>query len=150
MRAPDVTYRYLYPKDVSGPTFEILSRSFSSGATAAATITETLTGVPLDRILVLTNATIEGLPGAAQTIDEMVIQGTTQAGLTYNIAVARPLLAATEGATLNWAGEVYIQGGGAGSATIRLSCVFNAGVAANSLFASLSGIVIPRGNAGPF
>jgi len=149
VRAPEITFRYQYPRDIAGPTFEILARTFDTGLTSATSLVLTLVGVPLNKILVLTNANIEAIPGTAQQIDEMGVQATTQAAQTWNISTAKLELADTIEAALNWQGEVYIQGRG-NDPCVRMFGVFDGGVNDNRLFCSLHGIVIPRGNAGPF
>jgi len=150
MDAPDLTYRFQGHRDTAGPTFEILSRTLDTGAVTLASPSLTITGIPQDRILVLTNVVVEAIPGAAQNIIQFGAQITTPAGATLNIALKDSAVAAPLADSLSWQGAVYVQGSGVGNNTVRFFAVFNAGVAGNRLIASACGTVIPRGNAAAF
>ncbi len=149
MRAPGITYRYIYPKDVAGPTFEIVAISFNQPGTLA-TIINNFQGVPKDKVLVLTNAVLIAVPGAAQTIDDIHLDYFTGAGQQIQAMREQPAAAAAQSVTMNWAGEIYLNGRGAGITSVSMAAVFNAGVASNRLVSSISGIVIPRGNSSLF
>jgi len=149
VQAPGITYRYIYPKDVAGPTFEILSREFNT-ATTAANITQTLQGIPKDKVFVLTNITAQLSPGATQSVVRMRIQGFTGAGATFDIFALNPLGSADEEHIGVWQGSVYLPGRGENLDTVAMIANFSAGVNANGATFALHGIVIPRGNSSAF
>lgn len=149
MKAPGITYRFQWPKDTSGLTFEVLSREFFETAAAAA-VTFDLTGIPKDKVLVLSNLIIVALPGAAQNVADVNCQGFTQAGAPYDIihAIAPAVVGQRE--AVPWQGEVYQLGRGAADAALTITVNFDAGAAANQIFGGIHGIIIPRGNSAQF
>lgn len=149
MRAPGITYQFASPKDVAGPSFEILSRhlQISTGLVVVETL---LTDLAKDRILCFNNAAVRADPGAAQNVIAIQIQGVTQTGENFVIASFDAALTADKIEDLNWAGSVYLLGGGPGTTTLRVFSSYNSGAAANTMTVGLHGIVIPRGNAGAF
>lgn len=149
MRVPEITYGFASPTDTAGVTFEILSRQFSTSG-AANPVLFLLSSFPKDRILVITNIAFAAHPGATQNVEELKIQGVTQAGLIFDIATDVLIHAADEEVSLNWDGEVYIQGGGDGRDSLRVSALFNSGAVANTATIGWQGIIIPHGNAGAF
>lgn len=149
MDAPDSTYRYAYPKDIAGQTFETLSRAVSNTATAAVR-TFTFVDLSKDKVLVLTNVSVDGDPGAGQNVVSLRVEGFTAALLGFTIAVVIPPGTADVTEELNWQGAVYLPGGGDGTTQVQIAVVFNAGIASNALRASLHGIIIPRGNVAQF
>jgi len=149
VRAPPITYRYIYPKDVAGPTLEGFVRHRTVVA-AATQIEQFVTGIPKDRILVLTNVCMECAPGAAQILENIAVQGFTSAGLQFNIALERPDPTVSADRVLNWTGEVWITGRGEGVNSMRLNSVYDLGVANNTTTFTVFGFIIPRANVAPF
>lgn len=148
MLTPDLTYAYRQPKDVSGPTFEVMSRQGDESDTATG-VTFTLTGLPKDRMLVLSNVCILMIPGATQSVTALSVSATTPAGLVFDISRFNQA-AATGSRSHNWQGEVFLLGGGRGANLLTITATFDAGANSNRLIASIFGVVIPRANAGPF
>jgi len=146
---PDIAYRFIYPKDTSGPTMELFAQNFFESDTDASIVIN-INGIPKDRALIISNVTMNGQPGAAQTIDRLTCAMFTHAGVGFNIVDAFPLLAATERAALNWAGEAWALGRGGAETTVRFTAGFNAGVAINSLGVGVSGFLVPRANLSVF
>ena len=149
MFVPDITYRFVAPTDTSGPTFEIVSRQESLSGGPALTVL-TLSDIPKDRILVLSNCELIGIPGATQNVLEMKIQGVTQAGLIFDIDADVRAGNADDSRDIGWHGQIWIQGGGDGTDTVRVSVLFNAVVNANTVTVGIHGIIIPHGNAGAY
>lgn len=149
MRAPSPTYVFTSPTDTAGPTFEPLSRAFQIGG-AFLLIEALLIDIPKDRVLVFTNATVQALPGATQTVTEIKIQIVTQTGLVVDVATSSGSQTADVIENLNWSGSYYVAGGGAGNRTLRLIASFDANANANTLTAGIHGIIVPRGNIGAF
>jgi len=149
VQAPEITYRYIYPKDVAGPTFEIVTRSLALSS-AAIPLVINFTGIPKDKILVLTNAAIQANPGATQAVVLIALQGFSSAGAIFEINVDLFVPDADVPRTMNWQGAVYIAGGVEGANNVRLAVDFDAGANANSINLSFTGVVIPRGNAAIF
>ncbi len=149
MLAPDLTYSFRMPKDVSGPTFEILSRDASISDTST-TVTFTLDDLPKDRLLILSNIQVHANPGAAQGMDNIRAFGTTPAGQMFGIARLNEPVVAGLTRSLNWQGQVYIMGGGRGTNQVTIVGGFDSGVAANVITVGIHGLVIPRANAAAF
>ncbi|MEE8609034.1 MAG: hypothetical protein V3S55_15630 [Nitrospiraceae bacterium] len=149
MRAPEITYRYLYPKDVAGPTFEVLIRALNFSDTATV-VPILFTGIPKDKILVLTNAMLQADPGATQACTRLTLSGFSSAGALFDIAGVSPDANADEVITLNWQGELFLSGGVEGQSVVRANAVYDAGVAANRIDLSFHGIVIPKANVAIF
>jgi len=147
--APDLAYSFRVPKDVSGPTMQLLSRRVTVADTAT-TVLFTLTGVARDMCLILNNASVRLSPGATQTVEMCVLQGTSAAGLQFDIERTLFHTAATQEEALNWTGAVYLLGGGTDNTIIRVSTRFDAGVNSNQIVVNLHGIIIPRANIAPF
>lgn len=149
MHTPDITYRYTYPKDIASPTMEIMSRA-GSVIDNAASITVPVTGVPSDRILVLSNIVIQATPGALESVRDLQIFATTQAGLNFVLAWRELVAVVDQKQTLNWAGEVWVQGRGIENTVVGCFGEFSGAHAGNSVSFGLQGIVIPRGNVAAF
>ena len=149
MRAPEITYQYTSQVDVAGPSFEVLNHTEQSSV-GAILIEFFLGGISRDRMLILTNFTANCEPGATQAVTEIAVQGITGTGTNFNIAALRPLAVADQKETLNWSGSVNIMGALEGANSIRVLGVFDAAVNANFVNFAISGIVVPRGNAGAF
>jgi len=150
VRAPDITYRYLGAIDVSGVTLETIHRQADT-STAVASVTHTLIpAIPKDRALILSNIAIESIPGAAQTLTDVAVLITGPTGIAVNVARFAGAAAAAAREAFNWSGEVYVLGAGTGFTTLTVTAFWNAGVAANRLITSCSGLVIPRANIGNF
>jgi len=144
MQVPEIAYRYIYPKDVSGPTFEILTRVLAGAETGDPIIN--FTGIPKDKVLVLTNVAMLANPGATQACTFIGLSGFSSAGAIFDIKVETFPADADENQTLNWDGAVYIAGGVEGQVNLRFSAAFDAGVNSNTLDANFNGVIIPRGN----
>jgi len=149
VRAPEITYRYIYPKDIAGPTFEILTRSLSLTASAAS-LNIPLNDIPLDKVLVLNNASLLAGPDATQVAQILRFEGVTAAGLTFTIAESREVTVAGLAMALNWSGEVFLAGGGRGNTTVNVFGNFDSGAQPNFLQGSFSGTIIPRANIATF
>lgn len=148
MRAPNITYAFTNSKDTSGPTFEplLFTRQISSGSANPIFV---VSGLPKDRVFVLANATLTGAPGATQNLKELSLQIVTHTGVIMNIATDIEAKAADVDGSLNWTGEIYVLGGGAGTDFFRANALYNSGVNANTTNLAIQGIVIPRGNVSP-
>jgi len=149
VRAPDFTYRYLYPKDVAGPTLQLISRSFDDADTAVQ-IESSVTGIPEDTILVLTNVTIQATPGATQACNQLQFRTFTRAGLRVWGAFETPAVVADKLESLTWSGEIWVPGSGAGNISVTLRSNFDAGAASNRMFSSINGYIIPKANVAIF
>jgi len=149
MRLPELCYRFLYPKDTSGPTFELDPMQLDTAA-AAASQTITFTGPAKDRVFVLTNVQMDLTPGATQSAIRALLSGITPGGLAFNIVQESFLVDADERRQLNWQGEVMIGGSGVENTILTAIGQFSAGVASNALGVAVFGYVIPRGNIAPF
>ena len=146
---PGIAYAFQRPTDTAGPTALILSRHFQSSS--GITLVEFLfSDLSKDRVLVLTNVSIIADPGAAQGVREIKIQALSQGQENFTIDARIPLNIADQIEVLNWQGEVYIQGGGPGTNTLRIFSFYSAAVAANTMTVGIHGIIIPRGNLGGF
>lgn len=149
MLAPDLAYAFRQPKDVSGPTLEVLTRQQSSSATAT-TVTTTIMGVPQDRILILSNVSVRGDPGATQACVAIEVRGFTAAGLLFDIITSNPAIVADLTQVLNWQGQVFLLGRGIGETIVEVNCFYDAGVNANANRVGFHGAVIPRANVSPY
>ena len=149
MLTPDLTYSFRMPKDTSGPTFEVLTRASSQAATNA-TLTFTMNDMAKDKMFVLSNITCVASPGATQAPLGIVVTGSTQAGLAFEIVRINALAVADQNMNLNWQGQVFLMGGGPGTLCVSVVASFDAGVASNSLTLGIHGVVIPRANAAAF
>lgn len=147
-RFPGIAYSFARPTDTSGPTALILSRHLQLSA-GQALIELLFTDLAKDRVLVLTNATIQAIPGATQTVLQMKLQAFSQGVENVNIE-QQNFTGADINRQLNWQGEFYIQGGGPGTSTVRTFGFFDAFAAANVVTVGIHGIIIPRGNLGGF
>jgi len=149
MLAPDLTYAFRQPKDVSGPTFEAMSRTGDTAATSN-NLTFTVDGLAKDKLLALSNVCVVAIPGATQGVISISLSAMTPALLSFDIARFNEALVADLNRQLTWAGQVYLLGGGPGSNQITVAASFDAGVASNRMIVGLHGVVIPRANASPF
>lgn len=149
MLVPDIAYRFVAPTDTAGPSFEILSRQQSLSGGPILTVL-TVSDIPKDRILVLSNVELIGEPGATQNVEEMKIQGVTQAGLIFDIDADVRSGSADDSRDIGWHGQVWIQGGGDGNDTVRTTVLFNSVTNANTVTVGIHGIIVPHGNAGAF
>jgi len=149
MLAPDIAYSFRLPKDVSGPTLEVLSRIATEAGTAT-TVTFEFSNLAKDRILILNNVSARGTPGATQACTNLVIRAVTAAGLFFDVARNTFVVAADVVQTLNWQGSVFIPGGGTPSTTVQVNADFDAGVASNTVRVSIHGTIIPRANVAQF
>jgi len=148
LSVPEIAYRYIYPRDVAGPTFEIMSRSGSTADTAVA-VTRQITGVPKDRVLCLSNLAAFINPGATQAGTSIVISGFTQAAASFRIVSDTFVIVADLNHDVAWAGQVFLPGRG-DDPVLTVTGNFDAGVNSNSLSFAMQGVVIPRGNSAAF
>jgi len=149
VRAPGITYRFIRQIDTAGPTFELVSRDLNAAASATE-VTTTLTGVPKNKILVLSNVSVIALPGATFSCIAIQLAGFTGAGARLLIQQERFAVDADETKTLNWQGEIWLPGRGGTDISVEVEGTFTSGAASNSIFIGLFGIIIPRGNASQF
>lgn len=149
MRAPPITYRYSYPRDTAGQTFQPLYRHISVTAQTAV-VTTTFAGIPRDKVLVLSNACVDADPGAAQSCLQIVLRGHAPAGIAFNIRIENFVADADETRSLNWQGEIFLVGNATDQINVRAFATFSSGVAANTTTFSLYGVVVPLANVGPF
>jgi len=149
VRAPDITYRYIYAIDTAGPTFEVVARGLTVSATNVIAAIN-FTGVPKNKVLVLTNATLHGNPGATQACIALTLSMRTSANAEINVHQETFPVDADENQTANWIGEIYIPGRGEGNPSVGFTSVYDAGVAANVGNFALHGVIIPRGNVATF
>lgn len=148
MKAPDHTYRFLYPKDVSGSTLETFYRKQSQ--TILGDTSFTINGVSKDRILVLSNIIVELIPGLGQSATRLLVLLSPPGGITFNIIVDDYPIVADLDRAFNWAGEVFCIGGGVETPILQFNCSFDAAGVNNIGTATVCGYVIPRGNVAPF
>lgn len=149
MRAPDITYRYAYPRDVAGNTLELLSRRGDVSATAT-TVFSRISNLSKDKILCLSNVSVLALPGLTNAVTDITIAGITAAGQTFAIAELRPVIVTDLVQAHDWSGSVYIPGGGDGTVQLEISGAFDAGVASNRIITGVHGFIVPRGNIAQF
>ena len=150
MRFPGIAYSFQRPTDVNTPTALILSRHFQISGGGLTLLEFLFSDLAKDRVLVLTNVSVIAQPGAAQFVREMKIQAFSQGVENFNVDQRLPLGVVDQDEVLNWQGEVYIQGGGPDTDTIRIFTFYNSAVAANAMTVGIHGIIIPRGNLGGF
>jgi len=149
VRAPENTYIFTSPTDVAGPTLGILSRHFQVSASTTLHVF-TFSELAKDRILVLNNVTVAADPGATQVVLALAVEGITQAGLNFSIALKRTEEVADQQEALNWSGEVWIQGAGVGNDSLRITALYDVGTNSNAMLLGFAGLVIPHGNASAF
>ncbi len=149
MRVPEIVYRLARAPASSGPLFELFSRRESASASSTA-VSNVITGPPKDKVLVVTNMTVDMDPGAAQSVIRVVFSGVTPGGLVFQIAQVGLVAVADLRTGFDWQGEVAIGGGGIDNTILIADTVYSAGVAANATVLSVFGYVIPRGNIAPF
>lgn len=114
-----------------------------SDSSAAVEIITLLSEVPLGRAMILTSASIDADPGAAQSVRRLRITTNQQAGSpAFTIAAARFPVVANAEETLNWSGQIIIPS----QWRIVAIAAFDAAVAINSIVSHLSGMLIPIGN----
>lgn len=149
MNAPGITYRFLYQIDTAGPTLEILSRQASTSGSSAQ-LNLTLVGIPNNKIFVLTNLTVRATPGTAQQVTRLACFGTTQARLAFNIVEQTKVAVDLEVVTMDWQGEVWLQGRGQDDTNLTINAIFDGGANSNAVNAGFHGFVIPRANVAAF
>lgn len=148
MRAPEGTF-FLNERDRNGPTFEPFTRIFQL-ASVVNPHEFLINNIPKDRMLVLTNAHVRGIPQAALSVVYLLLQGNTQANMTFDIAVEFPEVIVNQARVLNWQGSVYILGAGSGQRTLRMVVNYSGAHASNTSYVGVHGIMVPRGNASPY
>ena len=148
MFIPDIAYQFT-SKDLTSVFAEILHRGEQVSSTVNS-ITISLTGIPQDRMLMLSNIAADGVPGATQAVTMILMEVVTHTGLQSALARDRFAGTADLGRTLNWQGQIYVLGQGAGNASALVQVVFDASVNSNTARAAFSGVVVPRGNIAVF
>jgi len=128
---------------------QVLSRQ-DQLSSSAVLFTFTVDDIPKDRILIVTNVALTAEPNAALIVEEMKIQGVTQTGLIFDIATDIEVKAVGQRVSLNWDGQVWMQGGGLGTSTLRATALFDSNASPNIVSVGWHGIVIPHGNAASF
>jgi len=149
VRVPEIVYRLARDPASSGPLMELFSRRAITTASSAS-ISVSINGPAKDKILVVTNISLDINPGALQQITRAVISGRTPGGVIW--------LLHSEGFTevddfrtgMNWTGEVMIGGGGVDRSILIIDSVFDGGANANAVTVGVFGYIIPRGNIAPF
>ena len=148
MRAPDIAYAFVQPKDVSGPTLEATHRRANLAAAATLIVGASLLDLPIDRAFVLTNATARGFPDAGNRLAALRLVGTTPALNVFEIAqfVFNPALINGQQGTANWQGELVILGAGNLTVQCQWQAEFTLAAQPNSMISGISGYTIPRAN----
>jgi len=149
MLTPDITYRYIYPKDIAGPTFEVFARELIQ-TVANVTNTIAISGISRDKVLVLSNVVLVANPGATQAAETMNLQGISGSGSPFDIQHRIAAGTADLSEVMSWSGQVFIPGRGEGLTNLTITVTFDAGVAGNLVFGGIHGIVIPRANVAVF
>lgn len=149
MLAPNIAYAFSTPKDVAGPTFEVVTRTIAETDSVIAITIDTLE-VPKDRLLVVANICMIANPNAGNGVVNMVASVITAAGQRVQLMNLELPATADAEETLNWQGEVFVLGGGQDTSSLRFYFEFDNALAANQATASYTGIIVPRGNAGPW
>lgn len=147
MRAPELAYSFNQPKDVSGPTLELFSRQLAT-TTATNPIQLAFSGIPKDKILIVTNLSLSANPGATQAVENMSVLGTFPAGIATTIEQNFPLQVADLTEALNWQGEVWIPGGDQNQ--LIFSATFDAAANPNFMSVHAYGLIVPRANTANF
>jgi len=139
---PEIVYDFRVPIDTASPMLEsVIKKNTATGA--ATTLDCTIYTVPSGRLLILSNANINVIAGAAQL--PIWTQLYIQRGGEVN-AVAEEHLnktASIRRQTLNWSGELWLHPGW----EVHAFCTFDAGGVANNINGFLCGMLIPRANA---
>jgi len=149
MRLPELLYQLARSPASTGPLIELFARRRAQGDTSAS-VNAPMTGAAKDRVLVLTNVSVDLNPGATQAVERVVISAITPGGLTFAIAQVGFVAVADLRTGFDWQGEVAVGGSGVDETSIIVDAVFDAGVNLNTVVANVYGYVIPRGNIAPF
>jgi len=149
VRIPELLYQLAREPASSGPLIELFTRRQVDSATNV-NVTSVITGPPKDRLLILTNISIDLNPGLTQAVIRAVFNGITPAGVTFGIRETGFTAVADFRQGFSWQGEVAVGGGGVNSNILTILSVFDAGVAENFVAVSVFGYVVPRGNIAPF
>ena len=149
MRFPEFLFRLARAPEATGPLIELFAFRVVRASTSTG-FGVNIPGPAKDRVIVVTNVSCEVNPGATQAITRIVISGQTPGGLVFQIAQVGFTAVADFRTGFDWQGEVAIGGAGVDGNVIIVDSVWDAGVNANSLIASVFGYVIPRGNIAPF
>lgn len=149
MRVPDILYRLSRAPGALGPLVELFVRRQETSASATS-VSSAITGVPKDKILIVTNLSMDLSPGAAQQIIRCVMSGRTPGGQVFAIKQLGFTEVDAFRTGMNWQGEVSIGGGGTDASILLFDSVWDGGANANQQVVSVFGYVIPRGNVAPF
>lgn len=149
MRVPELVYQFVRPLDSAGPTFELYQRRQGPTLFNGIQLFQTFSGIPKDRVLVISNIQITAVPGGAVDVQAIHLRGATQAGrilIIEQLFFPVPASAGDSSRALNWTGEIALLGAGAGNETLSGIVDFSAANAGNSIDMSVFGTMIPRGN----
>jgi len=144
VRTPELTYTYAQLKDTAGGTLQIWFRRFAV-STATDALTSELFEVAADKILVLTSASGQVTPNAADDILSFSFATGVEGSGNFTFSQFNTIAAlatAGEPQVLTWSGELWLPPAG----VLKVGTV--KGASANNLNASMSfhGFLIPRGN----
>lgn len=148
MIVPDITYRYMTATDTSGPTFEILTH-FETITSVAIAHVFTLTGVPKDRVLLISNVQIEMNATGTESAEHVAIFARTPAGATANLTQEQFPVVQAGTVNVDWQGQIFVGGSGADNTILQCNAVYDAGVLTKTSHFSVFGVMIPRGNIAP-
>lgn len=141
---PDFLYR-LTPRDEQVTPLELYFERYAYADTAAL-VGDAIFTTPNNRLLILTGVTIAMIAGAAQNPLYSILDYTAADGSGPNIELAVRTWTATTGTNVclheRSNGPLIIPP----SSRLTLTGAFSAGVASNSVVATLQGYYIPRGN----
>ena len=150
MRFPEFLFRLARAPESTGPLVELFARSADITSNFATSLNLGVNGPAKDKVLVVTNMTVDINPGAAQQILRCVISGQTPGGLIWGIHQEGFTEVDAFRTAMNWAGEVAIGGGGVDRSIVIFDAVFDGNVNNNAITVGVFGYVIPRGNIAPF
>lgn len=149
MRFPELTYLLARDPASSGPLLELFSARATNSASSAS-VSVSFNGPAKDKVLIVTNISIDLNAGTVQQILRCVISGRTPGGVIWGIHQEGFTEVDAFRTGMNWQGEVAIGGGGVDRSIIIVDSVFDGGANANALTAGVFGYIIPRGNIAPF
>lgn len=152
MLVPDIAYSYQFPRDVASGTLQMVQRSVTD-SDMATVVAIAIFRVPVDSILILSHLSWYGNPGASQTVSNMQIDYMLPSGQLFIILNDRGWKAQfnTQRGETYPGTQIWLPGGNdetvADAGRLRFQGSFNAGVNANTIFASMAGLLIPKANA---
>ena len=109
-----------------------------------------INGPAKDKVLIVTNVSVDLDPGALQQIVRCVLSGRTPGGVIWGIHQEGFTEVDAFRTGMNWQGEVAIGGGGVDRSILIIDSVWDGGANANALTVGVFGYIVPRGNVAPF